>query len=68
MKITISGEAGGYAPQFAEVLQPACAQSKLAVSVTWGGTGLSVSRQGSEACICCETPSALFQRTLSAKR
>ena len=28
MKITISGEAGGYAPQLAEVLQPACAQSE----------------------------------------
>ena len=61
MKITISGEAGGYAPQLAEVLQPACAQGELAVSVTWGGKGLSVSRQGSEACICCETPSALFR-------
>ena len=31
MKITISGEAGGYAPQLAEVLQPACAQGELAV-------------------------------------
>ena len=61
MKITISGDAGQYADRLAEVLQPACAQGELAVSVTWGGKGLSVSRQGSEACICCETPSALFR-------